>query len=98
MTKRMVKTLVDSVETCGSVNYLLEKLNALAAHSEGRLEYEVYSYDEYGSTYTSFDVYSFKEESDDVYQKRIAFEQLVKDKKIASEKAEYERLKAKFGE
>lgn len=99
MTKRMVRTLIDSIETHGSVNYLLEKLNGLVAHSEGKLDYEIYSTtDEYGDRYSYFDVYGYKEESDEVYQKRMALVKCWKVKQDASEKAAYERLKAKFGE
>lgn len=97
MTKRMIRTLIKSIETCGSIDYLLEKLNGLVAHSEGKLDYEIYSTtDEYGDRYSYFDIYGYKEETDEVYQKRMALAQLVKEKQDASEKAEYERLKAKF--
>lgn len=98
MTKRMLKTKIDTLGNCGDVTRLIKDLNGLLAHSEGRLTYEVDYYEEYGAACSEFLIYEHKEESDEVYQKRMDLEQHVKDRQIANEKTEYERLKAKFGD
>lgn|SRR3990167_9118711 len=98
MTKRIIRTELSTMCNLGRVDVLVKDLTALLEQSDGTLTYDIDVYEEWSSLYADFTIYESKEESDEIYQKRLVVEQLLKDKQIAKEKAEFERLKAKFGE
>ena len=98
MTKRIIRTELSTMCNLGRVDVLVKDLTALLEQSDGTLTYDLDAYEGWSSLYADFTIYESKEESDEIYQKRLVVEQLLKDKQIAKEKAEFERLKAKFGE
>jgi hypothetical protein len=97
MTKKLVKTKVDTLSNFGELDSLINELHNIFAHATGKLTYEVDTYEEYGVRYTDFDIYEERLETDEQYAKRLASEKLYAETQAKREKAEFERLKTKFG-
>ena len=98
MTKRFITTEIDTIFEFGTVADLIKELNMIATNAVGELTYRLECYDDYGNPACSFTIYEERLETDEQYAKRKASEKLHVEAQAKREKAEFERLKAKFGE
>lgn len=99
MTKRIIKQKVDCMSNIGDVSKLISHLNMLESRTVSQLTYEIkVMSDGYGAEWVDFTIYEQAEETDEHYENRLRLEKQRQDTQLAREKAEFDRLKVKFGE
>ena len=98
MTKRIIKQRINCMPNSGNVSNLISYLSMLESRTISQLTYEVETREEYGCEYTDFNIYEEMEETDEQYRERLRLEKQRQSNQLAREKAEFDRLKAKFGE
>ena len=96
MSKQMVRVELTTLETEGQVPDLILELQELVKDYGNTLDYEFEKRHMFGDEYTMLVIYHNREENDEEYQQRIDSESYYKKQQAERDKAEYERLKAKF--
>ncbi len=96
MSKQMVRVELITLQNCGGVSELILQLQELVKEYGDTLDYEYEERHSWGDNYTEFVIYHNREETDYEYQQRIDSESYYKKQQAERDKAEYERLKAKF--
>ena len=96
MSKQKVRAELLTLQTEGQVSYLILQLQELVKEYGDTLDYEFETRCMWGDEYTMLVIYHNREETDDGYQQRIDSESYYKKQQAERDKAEYERLKAKF--
>jgi hypothetical protein len=96
MNKQTVRVELITLQTEGQVSDLILQLQELVKEYGDTLDYEFETRCMWGDEYTMLVIYRNREETDEEYQQRIYSESYYKKKQAERDKAEYERLKAKF--
>jgi hypothetical protein len=97
MTKKMLRVNLAKLETEGSVLRLLDKLSDLInEYGADGLSYGVEGCANYGDAWAEFVIYHTREETDEEYNLRLAYEAAKVKRQEEREKEELQRLMVKF--